>query len=79
MREVLPRVGLKLKTSLRLRRVFPTNILPISLRLTRIQCLKLGPKSEELEIHQVRNLLVPSVVRSIGVNAWWEREIALAL
>ena len=32
-----------------------------------------------MEIQQVRNLLVPSVVRIILVNTWWEQIIALVL
>ena len=68
MRKVLPRVGLKFKTSLGLRRGSPTKFLSIYPRLTRIGCLTLSPKGEEVGIHLERNLLVPSVVRSIGVS-----------
>ena len=62
MKEVLPRLGLRFKTSLGSRRGSTTKFFPISLNLTRIGCLTLSPKREEVEIHLVRNLLVPSVV-----------------
>ena len=40
-----------------------------------------NPKSlkGKLEINQVTNILVQCVVRSIGVNAWWEWEISLVV
>ena len=38
------------------------------LMLTRIWCVNLSLRREEFEIYQVTNLLVPSVLRSIGGN-----------
>ena len=49
-REILPRVGLKFKTSLGLKRGSPTKFLLISPRLVRIGCITIGPKGEEVEI-----------------------------
>lgn len=69
MKEVFQRVGLKLKTRLCSRRGSPMKFLPISISLRRIEFLNLCSKMEEVEIHQVVNLLVTSVVRSTGVNA----------
>ena len=68
MREVLSRVGLRFMTSLGSRRGFPTKFFQTSLRLTSITCLTLSPKKEEVKTHLARNLLVPSVVRSIRVT-----------
>ena len=77
MREVLPRVSLRFKENLGSIIGSPTKLLPISLRITRIRCLTLGHKRQDVGIHQVINLLVPSAVRSIGVSGWWEHEISL--
>lgn len=44
MREVLPWVGLRFKENLGSIIGSPTKLLPISLRITRIRCLNLGPK-----------------------------------
>ena len=79
MRKVLPRVGLKLMANLVSRIGSPIKFLPISLRRKRIGSLTLGPKREEVEIHLVRNLIVPSAVKSIRVNSWWEWVIALVV
>ena len=67
----------RLKTSVVSRSGSPTKFVQLYLRLTRIGCLTLCPKSEEVEIHLVIRLLFPSVVRCIEMNAWWEWEIAL--
>ena len=77
MREVLPRVGLKFKTSQCTRNRSPTKFLQIYLRLTRIGCPTLCPKRDEVEIHVVINLLVRNMVVSEGVNALWEREFIM--
>ena len=37
------------------------------------------PKRQEVEFNQVTNLLVLSMLRSIGVNGWWEWEISLVV
>ena len=49
------------------------------LRLKRIGFLTLSIKSKEVETHQVTNQIMKSVVTSIGVNAWREREISLVV
>ena len=68
MRELLPRVGLKFKTSLDSRKGFPTKLIPIYLRQYNIGCLILCPKRKQEKIYLARNQLVPSAVRSIGVS-----------
>ena len=65
MKEVLLRESWKSKTSLSSIKYSPTKFLLNFPRIERIQCLTLGHKVGEVEIHLVRNLLVPSVVRNI--------------
>ena len=79
MKEVLLRESQKSKTSLSSIKYSPTKFLLNFLRIERIQCLTLGHKVEEVEIHLVRNLLVQCVVRNIWVDAWWERVIDLVV
>ena len=67
MREVLRRVDLRFKTNLGSSRGFPTNFLKTSIRKTRIGCLTIIHKTQEVEIHIAKNILVPSELRSIGV------------
>ena len=66
--EVILRVSLKSKTSQGLRRDSTTNFLLISPRLVEVGCLTLSLKGEKVVDHQVRNLLVPNVARSMRVN-----------
>ena len=77
MREVLQRVGLKFKTILGSIRGFSMKLFPIYLCVTRIWCLTVSLKREEMEIHLERNLLVPSVVRNIVVNAGGDGKLLL--
>ena len=62
---VLLRVYVKFKTNLSSKRVSPTKFLINSPRLVIIGWLTVGPKRKEVVIHQVGNLFVPSVVRSM--------------
>ena len=75
IKEVLLRVSWKFKTSLSSRRDSSVKFLLNFIRLAKIRCLILR-KGEGVKIHLVRNLLLPNVVRSIWVNAWWEQKIA---
>lgn len=79
MKIVLLRVGLTFQTSVGSRRGFLTKFPLSSPRFAKIGFLTQGPKREKVLIHQVRNQLGESVVKSIEVNVLWDRIISLVV
>ena len=69
------RVSWKSKKTLRSKRDSPTKFLLNSQGYKD----RVSNPWDEVEIHQVRNLLVLHMVRSICVNVWLERVIALVV
>ena len=67
MKSVLPTVVIQEKPRFK-KRVFD-KVLSMFPMAKNIRCLTLSPKSLVVEIFQVINILVQSVIRSIGVSA----------
>ena len=69
MKVSLQREGWKFQRNLYSTRGYPIKSLPNFPRLVMIGYIILSLKKKEVIVHQARSLLVPSVVRSIKVNA----------
>ena len=79
MKEVRHTVGMRFKTILCSIRAFSTKSLSICLTQTMIGYINLGLKMEGVETNKVPNRLEKSVETRIGVNAWWQQEIAMVV
>lgn len=68
MMEVLPRVNLRFKIIKGLRRYFPTKVLPMLQGSTKVMCLTLRHKEEDMVVLMINELVVKTVARRMKAS-----------